>query len=396
MNLGKQTIPLGRDLAADVVAEVSIARRNVIVFSERERHAEDSANRDDRRERPVGDDELDGAFAELREDRRFTPERSVGEALRLEPAAGLLLHALPHLGEADVAGVIRRGAAGPLERERRSTRRSSDRAGKRHCRRDGKRVPPRRRPFRPRSPVRHPVRLRLCTRTQVALAGEKKASAMTVARPLLRRRRVTRRLLLASAALAAPALVRAPVRAAQFEFKCGSIQPSSDPSTIRAAQMWSAIQRESGGRIHIQFFPDGTLGGDQAELQQLRTGAIQFLVTTAGNLSSVIPSFDMVPLGFAFADADEAMRIFDGALGDYIRSETSAKGMHALRTFADGGMFEIGSNTHHLDSRRLTRLQATGDCEPYHGRSFQGTGRDHAPAKRDRGVFRPADEIDRR
>src|SRR5580704_1158909 len=84
--------------------------------------------------------------------------------------------------------------------------------------------------------------------------------------------RSRRRFLSAGAALGTIALVRAPAKPAQFEFICGSIQGSKEQSSPWVARMWAQIQRESGERIHAQFFPDGSLGNDQSELTQLRAG----------------------------------------------------------------------------------------------------------------------------
>ena len=114
--------------------------------------------------------------------------------------------------------------------------------------------------------------------------------------------------------------------------------------------MWAAIERESGGRIHTQLFPNSQLGGDTAMFTQLRSGALQFFIIPPGNLSSVVPVADISYLGFAFDSADDALRVMDGALGAYVRQEVAGKGIYAFRNMWDGGMFQIGSNSRAIRS----------------------------------------------
>ena len=149
-----------------------------------------------------------------------------------------------------------------------------------------------------------------------------------------------------TAAFASIGIVRGPAKAAQFEFKCGSNYAASHPSSILLGQMWAAIEKESGGRIHTQFFPNSQLGGDAAMFTQTRVGAIQFDLITPGNLATVVPSADISNLGFAFKDVDEAVRVHDGPLGSYIRQEAASKGLYVLKFIWDVGMSQICSNTH--------------------------------------------------
>ena len=143
---------------------------------------------------------------------------------------------------------------------------------------------------------------------------------------------------------------RRPAAGAQFEFKCGSELSADHPSSIRLGQMWAEIEKDSGGRIHTQFFPNSALGAPAAVFGQLRVGAVQFDLISAGNLSAVVPSFDIVNLGFAFRDSDEALRVMDGPLGDYVRNDATTKNLHVMHHAWDVGMIQIGSAAHPVRS----------------------------------------------
>jgi TRAP-type transport system periplasmic protein len=153
-----------------------------------------------------------------------------------------------------------------------------------------------------------------------------------------------------AAALAAFSIARSAAKAAEFEFKCGSDLGLDHPSVVRMTQMWNAIEKESGGRVHTQLFPDNALGAMPSMFTQVRAGALHFLLLGASNMSSVVPLADISNLGFAGRDDDESLRIMDGPLGGFVRGEVAAKGLYALSTMWNGGMYEVGMASHAVRS----------------------------------------------
>jgi TRAP-type transport system periplasmic protein len=147
-----------------------------------------------------------------------------------------------------------------------------------------------------------------------------------------------------AAAIAAITCVKAPARPAQFEFKCATSLPLDHPIVTRGRQMWAAVERDSNGRIHTQFFPNSQLGGDAALLSQLRLGAVNFQFIAPSNFASVVPAVDISNIGFVFRDGEEAVRVNDGPLGAYLAREISAKGLYAFREMWASGMLQVGSN----------------------------------------------------
>jgi TRAP-type transport system periplasmic protein len=159
---------------------------------------------------------------------------------------------------------------------------------------------------------------------------------------LTRFERVSRRRFAAgAAACAAIPLVKAPARAAQYEFKGGGNLAVDHPLSVRVKQMWAAIEKESGGRIHGEYFPNSVLGGDVAMLTQMRAGATQFAMLSPGITSGFVPTSDICNIGFAFKDDDEGLRAMDGPLGEYVRKEFVTKGIYAGRNIWAAGMRQL-------------------------------------------------------
>ncbi len=145
-------------------------------------------------------------------------------------------------------------------------------------------------------------------------------------------------------AFAGIGVVRAPARAAQFQYKYGNDQSVSSPVTVRAVEMWKAVERETNGRLSVQTFPDSQLGGDTQMVAQLRSGALQFLTEAGAILGGVVPMAQLDGVAFAYKDEATAFAAMDGALGAIVRDEIAARGIHAFANPWDNGFREITAN----------------------------------------------------
>ena len=148
---------------------------------------------------------------------------------------------------------------------------------------------------------------------------------------------VSRRVFAAGAVAGGASLaMRAPARAAQFDYKCAHDLAEGDPLNVRSVQMWNAVERETGGRIAIKNFPAGELGSDSALLTQLRNGAIQFALIGAA-IAQVVPVMGISNLGYAFPNAAAGFATMDGPLGAYVRNDMAAAGIIGMpRMWANG------------------------------------------------------------
>lgn len=150
----------------------------------------------------------------------------------------------------------------------------------------------------------------------------------------------------AAAAFASIAVVRAPARAAQFDYKMAHGTPTNMAVHVRSAEMWAGVKRETKGAIDVKIFPNGQLGSELAQLSQLRSGALQFMIIQGVSLSSVVPGVGMDGLGFAFRNAAQAESAYDGPLGQYLRKLITDKGIFAMPRVFNFGMRQVTSSSH--------------------------------------------------
>jgi tripartite ATP-independent transporter DctP family solute receptor len=154
----------------------------------------------------------------------------------------------------------------------------------------------------------------------------------------------------ATSAFASIAIVRSPAKAAQFDYKMAHGTPTNMAVHVRSAEMWDAVKRETNGAIDVKIFPNNQLGSELAQLAQLRSGALQFMIIQGVSLSSVVPGVSMDGLGFVFPTAAKAEGAYDGPLGAYLRKLIIDKGIFAFPRVFNFGMRQVTASSHPIRS----------------------------------------------
>ena len=128
--------------------------------------------------------------------------------------------------------------------------------------------------------------------------------------------------------------------APQWSAKQFHNQPASSPLHQHLTKMWEAVDRQTGGRLVVNVFPqnNGIAGSDPAALDMLRKGDLEFYTLMGGILSNVVPPMDIQGLPFAFQKSEIMFAAMDGPLGAYLRAECLGKGIHLFQN----GLFENG------------------------------------------------------
>jgi TRAP-type transport system periplasmic protein len=123
-------------------------------------------------------------------------------------------------------------------------------------------------------------------------------------------------------------------------YRLGLNQPVGSPTARRAVEMAEAINQDAGGEFHLEVFPESRLGPDPEMFADLRAGALEFFMAGA-TLGEVAPSSALPLLPFAFTESTAVFAALDGALGDRIRNELAANGLHAFRHCWQNGFHHL-------------------------------------------------------
>lgn len=100
--------------------------------------------------------------------------------------------------------------------------------------------------------------------------------------------------------------------------------------------MQKCLDDKSGGKLKLQAFWGGALGGDLQATQALRSGVQEAVVTSSSPLVGIEPALGVFDLPFLFGSADEAYKVLDGEFGDMMNQKLEAVGLVNLGYWENG------------------------------------------------------------
>jgi tripartite ATP-independent transporter DctP family solute receptor len=100
--------------------------------------------------------------------------------------------------------------------------------------------------------------------------------------------------------------------------------------------MSACLTEKSGGKMKLNAFWSGALGGDLDATQALRSGTQEMVVTSSSPLVGILPALGVFDLPFLFADEKEADAILDGEFGKYISDMMPGVGLINIAYWENG------------------------------------------------------------
>jgi tripartite ATP-independent transporter DctP family solute receptor len=145
----------------------------------------------------------------------------------------------------------------------------------------------------------------------------------------------------ASAAIvvAALTLVASTDANAQRKFTFGYDQPHGTAYGIAGDLFNAKLMEMSGGKMSIDQFPGAQLGQEPVMLQKIRTGDIDFVITSTANAASVAPQAGVFSLHYIFRDKDHLAKVLaDPAVNKEFKAmiDDSVKGAHVIALMTMG------------------------------------------------------------
>jgi tripartite ATP-independent transporter DctP family solute receptor len=141
----------------------------------------------------------------------------------------------------------------------------------------------------------------------------------------------------AALALAAAALLgSAGAQVQERSFKFALQNPKGHPLEMGASKFAELVAAKSGGKIKVNVFPGGTLGGDAQTVSALQGGTVEVTALNSGILASQVKDFEVYDFPFMFANAKEADAVVDGPFGQKLHAKLADKGIVGL------GYWELG------------------------------------------------------
>jgi len=115
--------------------------------------------------------------------------------------------------------------------------------------------------------------------------------------------------------------------------------------TLTARRFAKLVEEESGGNVHIEFYPNDELtGGNTNEaVRSLTEGAVDLGAYVSGTMSLLDPRLEVATIPWSFSSYQEARKIIDETGGDYYAKILSEYGLVYLGS-THNAMRQLSSN----------------------------------------------------
>jgi tripartite ATP-independent transporter DctP family solute receptor len=131
----------------------------------------------------------------------------------------------------------------------------------------------------------------------------------------------------------AVAAVAGSVQAQQVTIRWGDVVPATHPSAQMIERIAADVKAKSNGRIVIQSFPGGQLGGSRDMIDAVANGAQQVVTEGAANFGAWVPAIGVVEAPYVWRDAAHLQKAMSGPIGAQFNDTlVKARGMRILGT----------------------------------------------------------------
>ena len=111
------------------------------------------------------------------------------------------------------------------------------------------------------------------------------------------------------------------------------------------------VTAKSAGKIKVNLFPAGVLGGDAPNVSAVQGGTIEMVSLNSGILASQVKEFALYDFPFLFANAKEADAVVDGPFGKKMHDKLQEKGIVGL------AYWELGFRNMTNSKRAITKVE---------------------------------------
>ena len=101
-------------------------------------------------------------------------------------------------------------------------------------------------------------------------------------------------------------------------YKLATDQAVDYPNTVALQGFADEVNEKTGGRISIMIYPSAQLGDENAYLQQLQYGAVDFAKSSVAPLAQFCTDLNALSLPYLFDSTDHMFKCLDGEIGDEI------------------------------------------------------------------------------
>ena len=134
------------------------------------------------------------------------------------------------------------------------------------------------------------------------------------------------------------------------------------------------VEKRTNGRVKIQPFYSGSLGGERESIEAVQLGTQELTLTSSGPVPNFVPETRILDIPFLFRDKAHAHAVLDGPIGQELLTKFDAKGMKAL-AWAENGVRHMTNNRRAVNvPDDLKGLKMRTMENPVHIAAYKGFG----------------------
>lgn len=129
------------------------------------------------------------------------------------------------------------------------------------------------------------------------------------------------------------------------------IMVSKDYPFTKGAQFFAdKVKERTQGRVKVDVYSDGVLGSEIDMFEQVKQGALDFVVTSPGNLAPFFKEMDLLDLPFLFKDHAHRDAVANGPVGKRYAENVEKKGEVVVLGYFGGSVRNMICRTKAINS----------------------------------------------
>jgi TRAP-type transport system periplasmic protein len=134
------------------------------------------------------------------------------------------------------------------------------------------------------------------------------------------------------------------------------------------------VEKRTQGRIKIQNFYSGSLGGERESIEAVQLGTQELTFSSTGPVPNFVPEARIFDIPFLFRDKAHARAVLDGPIGQAMLAKFEAKGFKAL-AWGENGVRHMTNNKRAVNGPEdLKGLKMRTMENPVHIAAYKGFG----------------------
>lgn len=119
----------------------------------------------------------------------------------------------------------------------------------------------------------------------------------------------------AATAFGLPSIRRANATIRPQVLRIGTVNGRDSQFGAGVKEFATQVERNSEGRLRVEFYPSGSTGGELEMVQDVSAGTLDMTFTSSAVFTAVAPELSIFDIPFLFRDVAHARSVFDGEIG---------------------------------------------------------------------------------